>query len=162
MPSACDRSELALRRRRSRAEVWFRPAGDIARRSRYGVDMADNAEADNAHRVSRLADSGEEAIRDLVALPLRMLAGTLGIFEAVVRAAADGLREVDPRDERIVELERRVNSLEEQTTRRGESARSMSAARKKTPTAGAATERERSGSLEPAPGSDTAPGSGSA
>jgi hypothetical protein len=124
--------------------------------------MAENAEAKNARAISRLADSGEEAIRNLVALPLRMLAGTLGIFEAVLRTAADALRDMDPADERIVELERRLNSIEEQTTGRRENARSTSAARKRTRTAGAAAEPERSGSDEPALGSDTAAGPGGA
>jgi hypothetical protein len=45
--------------------------------TRYRLDMTRNAKADNGHAVSRLADSGEETIRNLVALPLRMLAGTL-------------------------------------------------------------------------------------
>jgi hypothetical protein len=130
--------------------------------TRYRLDMAKNAKADNAHAISRLADSGEETIRHLVALPLRMLAGTLGIFEAVLRTAADTLREMDPFDERVVELERRVDSLEEQTKGRRESARSTGAARKRTPTAGAAAEPERSGSPKPAPGSDTAAGPGGA
>ena len=107
--------------------------------------MTEHAGAANAHTISRLADSGEEATRNLVALPLRMLAGTLGIFEAVLRAAADALRDMDPLDERVVQLERRVDSLEEQTTGRPESSRATSAARKRTPTAGAA-EPERSGS----------------
>ena len=93
--------------------------------------MPKKAEADNAHAISRLADSGEETIRNLVALPLRMLAGTLGIFEAVLRTAADTLREVDPLDERVVELERRMDSLEEQTNSHRESAPSTSAARKR-------------------------------
>jgi hypothetical protein len=124
--------------------------------------MAENAKADTAHPISRLADSGEETIRNLVALPLRMLAGTLGIFEAVLRTAADTLRDMDPADERIVELERRMDSLEEQTTGRREGARSTSAARKKAQTAGAAAEPERSGSPRPAPGSHTAEGPGSA
>jgi hypothetical protein len=124
--------------------------------------MAENPEAANAHATSRLVDSGEEAIRNLVALPLRILAGTLGIFEAVLSRAADTLREMDPRDERIVELERRVDSLEEQTTGRRVSARSTSAARKRTPTAGAAAEPERGGSHEPALGSDTRAGPGGA
>jgi hypothetical protein len=108
--------------------------------------MPENAEADNAHAISRLADSGEETIRNLVALPLRMLAGTLGIFEAVLRTAADTLREVDPLGERVVQLERRMDSLEEKTTSRRESAPSTSAARKRTPTAEAAAKPERSGS----------------
>jgi hypothetical protein len=122
--------------------------------------MAENAEADNPHAISRLADSGEEAIRNLIALPLRILAGTLGIFEAVLLRTADTLREMDPRDERIVELERRVDSLEEQTTGHREDARSTGAARKRMPTAGAAAEPERSASRSPAPGSDTAAGRG--
>jgi hypothetical protein len=118
----------------------------FARRTRYRLDMAENADADNAHAISRLADSGEEAIRNLAALPLRMFAGTLGIFEAVLRTAADTLRDMDPVDERIVELERRMDSLEEQTTGRRESAGSTSAARKRTRTAGPAAKPERSGS----------------
>jgi hypothetical protein len=128
--------------------------------TRYRLDMAKNAKADNGHAISRLADSGEETIRNLVALPLRMLAGTLGIFEAVLRTAADTLREMDPLDERVVELEMRVDSLEEQTTGRRESARSTGAAKKRAPTAGAAAEPERSGSPRRAPRSDTAAGRG--
>jgi len=117
--------------------------------------MARSAKADNGHAISRLADSGEETIRHLVALPLRMLAGTLGIFEAVLRTAADTLRETGPLDERVEGLEMRVDSLEEQTTGRRESARSTAAAKKRMSTAGAA-EPERSGSPSSAPGSDTA------
>lgn len=128
--------------------------------TRYRLDMARKAKADDRHAISRLAGSGDETIRNLVALPLRMLAGTLGIFEAVLRTAADTLRERDPLDERVVGLERRVESLEEQTTGRRESARSTGTARKRMPTAGAAAERERSGSPRPAPGSDTAAGRG--
>ena len=124
--------------------------------------MAENAKADNAHAISRLADSGEEAIRNLLALPLRILAGTLGIFETVLLRTADTLREMDPRDERIVELERRMDSLEEQTTGHRVSARATSSARKRTPTARAAAEPQRSGSHDPAPGSDTAAGPGGA
>ena len=120
--------------------------------------MARNAKADNGHAVSRLADSGEETIRNLVVLPLRMLAGTLGIFEAVLRTAADTLRETDPLDERVVGLERRVDSLEEQTTGRRENARSTGAAKKRMSTAGPAAEPERTGYPNPAPGSNTAAG----
>ncbi len=122
--------------------------------------MARNAKADNRHAVSRLTDSGQETIRHLVALPLRMLAGTLGIFEAVLRTAADTLREVDPLDERVEGLEMRVDSLEEQTTGRRGSARSTVAAKKRMSTAGAAAEPEGGGSSSPAPGPDTAAGPG--
>ena len=86
--------------------------------------MAENAEPENAHAISRAADSGEEAFRNVLALPLRMLAGTLRIGEAVARSAADTLRGFDPVDERIVALERRLDSLEEQTAGRQQSTRS--------------------------------------
>jgi hypothetical protein len=70
----------------------------------------------------------------------------------VLYKASDTRRESDPRDERLVKLERRVDSLEEQTTSRREGARSTSAARKSAPTASAAAESERSASPDPAPG----------
>jgi hypothetical protein len=95
--------------------------------------MAQKAEPSSGHAISRLADSGEAAMRDLVALPLRMLAGALGISEALLRTAADAVREVDPIDERVVNLEERVDSLEKQATGRGESAGTTSGARKRTP-----------------------------
>jgi hypothetical protein len=113
--------------------------------------VAETAESDKANAISGIADSGEVALRNLVALPLRMLAGTLGIFEAVLYKASDTLREIEPRDKRLVKLERRVDSLEKQTTSRRESARSTSAARKSAPTATAAAAPERSGSSDPAP-----------
>jgi hypothetical protein len=93
--------------------------------------MPENAEPENAHAIYRAADSGEEAFRNLLALPLRMLAGTLRICEAVARTAADTLRDLDPVDERIVELERRLDSLEGQTAGRQESARSTRAAERR-------------------------------
>jgi cell division protein FtsB len=116
---------------------------DVRSRTRYRLGMAERADANNAHAISRLADSGEQAIRNLVALPLRMLAGTSAIFEALFRTAADTVREVDPLDERVMDLERRVDSLEDQTTRR-DSSRSTSATRKTAATA-AAAQPERSG-----------------
>jgi hypothetical protein len=102
------------------------PIFGLRRRAIVSI-VAENAEPKNARAVSGLPDSGEEAIRNLVALPLRMLAGTLGIFEAVLHTAADTLRGIDPLDDRIVELEKRVDSLEEQTTPRRERARTKSA-----------------------------------
>lgn len=72
------------------------------------------------HVIARLADTSEGVVRDLVALPLRMLAGGLGIFESLLRTAADAISETDPADDRVVDLERRVDSLEEQATGRRE------------------------------------------
>ena len=71
-------------------------------------------------------------MRNLVALPLRMLAGALGTLEALLRTAADAVSDGDPIDERVVDLERRVDSLEQASGRR-EVSRETSAARKRTP-----------------------------
>ena len=93
-----------------------------ARGTRYRLGMAQQADASSGHAIARLADSGEEAMRNLVALPLRMFAGALGIFEELFRTAADAVSEGDPR---VVDLERRVDSLEEQvqTSRRSSAGR---------------------------------------
>jgi hypothetical protein len=96
--------------------------------------MALEDEGSSGRGIDRLADSGEDAMRKLVALPLRMFAGALGFFQAIVRTAADAVSEGDPIDERFVDLERRVDSLEEQAIRRREGSGATSAARKSTPT----------------------------
>ena len=101
--------------------VQARPKRRIARETRYRLGMAQEAgvaqEAEaRGHATARLADFSEGAMRDLAVLPLRMLAGALGIFEALLRTAADAVSERDPADERVVDLERRVDSLEEQVT----------------------------------------------
>src|SRR5262245_55760014 len=101
--------------------------------------MAQRAGARSGHTISRLADPGEDGMRHRVALPLRLLAGAFGICEALLRTAADAVADVDPIDERVVELQRRLDSLEEQTTGDGESSATTSASRKRAPTgAGAA------------------------
>ena len=68
-------------------------------------------------------------MRKLVAFPLRMLAEALGLFEALARTAADVVSEGDLIDERVANLERRVDSLEEQVTGRREGSGVTRAAR---------------------------------
>jgi hypothetical protein len=104
--------------------------------------MAQDAEATSGHAIARLADSGEDAMRNLVALPLRMLAGAFGIFEALLRTVADAVSEADLIDERVVDLERRVESLEEQASGHQGGSGATSVARKRTPT-GADTAAEQ-------------------
>jgi cell division protein FtsB len=107
--------------------------------------MAQEAQARSGHAIARLADSGEDAMRNLVALPLRVLASGLGTLEALLRTAADAVSEGDPIDERVVDLERRMDSLEDQASGRREVSGGTSAARKRTPTA-ADTAAEQRGS----------------
>jgi len=95
--------------------------------------MAPEAEAKSGHAIARLADSGEDAMRTLVAFPLRMFAGAFGIFEDLLRTAADAV-EGDPIDDRVVDLERRMDSLEGRATGRRKDSGATSAARTRTPT----------------------------
>ena len=83
--------------------------------------MAENTRADASDAISRLADSSGKAILNLVTLPLRMFIGAVDILETQVHKAADGLRDIAPLDERVVELERRLDSLEQQGTGRRQS-----------------------------------------
>lgn len=79
------------------------------------ASVAQEAEA-RRHATARLTDLSEGAMRDIAVLPLRILAGALGVFESLLRAVADAVSERDPADERVVDLERRVDSLEDQVT----------------------------------------------
>jgi hypothetical protein len=127
--------------------------------------VARKTRADTADAISRLADSSEDAVRNLVALPLRVLIGTLDFLEAQLHKASDTLREIDPLDERVVELERRLDALEHQTTGRRQSSRATTAARQKTPTASSVESQpveHSTGRHEEAPRSDSAADHGGA
>jgi hypothetical protein len=105
--------------------------------------MARKTGADSGDVISRLADSGEDAVRTLIAFPLRMLVGALDIVDAQVHRAADTLREI----ERVVDLEGRAGSPEKHTRRRRQGSRTT--AERVEPGAGRQQE---------APGSDAAAG----
>ena len=111
--------------------------------------------------ISRLADSGEDAVRTLIVFPLRMLVGALDIVDAQVHRAAETLREI----ERVVDLEGRAGSPEKHTRRRRQGSRTASGARQRTPTAAEAEDErvERSADRhQETPGSETARGPGGA
>jgi predicted metalloprotease len=76
--------------------------------------VARKTAAGDADVIARLADSGEKAVRRFVSFPLRMFIGAVDIAEAQIHKVAEALRNVDPLDERLVELEKRVESLEKQ------------------------------------------------
>jgi hypothetical protein len=119
--------------------------------------MARKTGADSGDVISRFADSGEDAVRTLIAFPLRVLVGALDILDAQVHRAADTLREF----ERVVDLEGRAGSSEKHTPRSRQGSRTTSEARHRTPTA-AQVESERversAGSNQEPPGSDAATG----
>jgi len=87
--------------------------------------MARKTEADSGDVISRLADSGEDAVRNLIVVPLRVLVGALDILDAQVHRAADTLREI----ERVVELEGRADSPEKHKARSRQGSRTTGAGR---------------------------------
>jgi hypothetical protein len=94
--------------------------------------VPERVETSGSHPITRVADSGEDAMRNLVALPLRIMAGALGIGEALLRTAADAITEGDSIEQRLADLQGRMDSLEEQATSRKASS-ATSAARRGTP-----------------------------
>lgn len=126
--------------------------------TRYRLGVARKTEAGNADTVSRPTHSGASAIRPLLALPLRMFIGTLDILEEQIHKTAEALRADDPLDERLVELERRVDSLETQAT----TGRRTSATARRRTKAAASVEPEhvapRPGRRQEAPETETAAG----
>ena len=120
---------------------------------RYRLGVAGKTRADASDAISRLADSAGKAVLNLVVLPLRMFVGALDILETQVHKAADELRDIDPLDERVVELERRMAFLEQQPAGRRQSPRTPTAPNQTPPTA-APDEPER---VEPGTGPDQEP-----
>jgi hypothetical protein len=107
------------------------PVSVVQPRYRFGV--AGETRADARDGSSWLADSGGKAILDLVVLPLRMFIGALDILETQVHKAADGLRDIDPLDERVVELEERMALLEQQPAGRRQGSRTPTVPKQTTP-----------------------------
>ena len=95
--------------------------------------MAGETRADTGDAISRLADSGGKAILNLVVLPLRIFIGALDILETQVHKAADGLRDIDPLDERVGELEERIALLEHQPVGRKQGSRTPTVPKQTTP-----------------------------
>jgi hypothetical protein len=133
----------------------------LAGGTRYRLAMARRpTRSDTADAISRVADSGEDAVRNLVALTLRMLIGTLDSIETQLRKAADRLREIDPLDERVVKLEKRVESLEKQRTGRSEATRTTTETSRKAPVAQREPAARSSGRGEDEPSLGTAAADG--
>jgi hypothetical protein len=89
-----------------------------------------------------------------------MLIGTLDFIEAQLEKAADTLREIDPLDERVVKLEKRLDSLEKQRTGRNEPTRTTTETRRKAQVAQREPAARSSGRGEEEPSPDTAAADG--
>jgi hypothetical protein len=120
--------------------------------------MARTRKTQDKDVISRIADSGEDALRRLVDVPRRMVAQAVDDVDERLHDLAAKVREIDPLHGRVAAIERRLDALEKTkgTTARRRSTRSTpSTARRATP----AVEPEQAG-REPSRGADPRAGSG--
>jgi hypothetical protein len=80
--------------------------------------MAAKRRSQEADVISRLADAGEDALRELIALPRRILRAVVDRLEGQRHKTADKLRGSDRLDSRVAELENRLDAIEKPTARR--------------------------------------------
>jgi hypothetical protein len=87
--------------------------------------------------ISRIADSGEDALRRLVELPRRIAVQAMDDVEEGLHDLAIKVREIDPLYRRVAEIERRLDALEKtkKTTARRRSTRAKPSAARTTPAA---------------------------
>ena len=64
------------------------------------------------HPISRLADAGEDALRELVDFPVRVVAGILDGVGERLQHVATRLRAVDPLVGRVAALEERLDTIQ--------------------------------------------------
>ncbi len=74
--------------------------------------MAGTRRTPNKDVISRVADSGEDALRRLVDLPRRMVARAVDDVEERLHELAVKVREIDPLYGRVAAIERRLDALE--------------------------------------------------
>ena len=67
---------------------------------------------DDGDVISRLADKGEDALRQLVDRPRRMADGAIHGLEERLHDVATRLRAIDPLERRVAALEKRLDALE--------------------------------------------------
>jgi hypothetical protein len=80
------------------------------RAARYRLRMARTTHDENV--ISQIAHAGEDVIRGLFSLPRRIVAGTLDGVGNRLHDAAKRLGKVDPLDDRVAALEKRLAKLE--------------------------------------------------
>jgi hypothetical protein len=82
------------------------------RAARYRLGMAETRTTHDKHVISQIAHAGEDVLRELFSLPRRVVAGTLDGAGNLLHDAAKKLGKVDPLDDRVTALEKRLARLE--------------------------------------------------
>ena len=80
--------------------------------TRYCLGVAGTTKTHDADAIAKFADAGEDALRRLVDLPRRAVAGVIDRIGEGLSNAASKLRAVDPLAGRVAALEERFDSLE--------------------------------------------------
>ena len=91
--------------------------------------------------ISRIADSGEDALRRLVELPRRIAVQAMDDVEEGLHDLAVKVREIDPLYRRVTEIERRLDALEK--TKRPATRRRSTRAKSGTARAAPSTEPQQ-------------------
>jgi hypothetical protein len=98
--------------------------------------MAGTRRTQDKDVISRMADSGENALRRLVELPRRIVVQVVDDVEERLHDLATKVREIDPLYSRVAAIERRLDSLEKgkkTTARRASTRAKPSRARRASP-----------------------------
>src|SRR6266576_3621162 len=74
--------------------------------------MAGTRRTQDTDVISRIADSGEDALRRLVDLPRRLVVQAVDDVDERLHDLATKVREIDPLYRRVAEIERRLDALE--------------------------------------------------
>ena len=80
--------------------------------ARYRLGMAGTQTTHDKDVISQIAHAGEDVLRRLFSLPRRIVAGTLDATGNRLHDAAKKLGKVDPLDDRVAALEKRLAKLE--------------------------------------------------
>jgi hypothetical protein len=113
-------------------------------RTRYCLGMARTRRTQDKDVISRLADAGEDALRRLVEVPRRTVAGAMDAVGERLQDGARKLRAADPLARRVAALEKRLDSLEKpKRTARRASTRAKPSAARRASTAAAPVEPEQ-------------------
>ena len=98
------------------AGFFFNSSLQLTTRYRLGMTETPARSTEHDDVISLVADVGEDVLRMLsillFSLPRRIVAGTLAGAGDVLHGAATMLGEAEPVDTRVLELEKRLDSLE--------------------------------------------------
>jgi hypothetical protein len=107
--------------------------------------MAGTRRTQDKDVISRIADSGEDALRRLVDLPRRIVVQAVDDVDDRLHDLAARVREIDPLYRRVAAIEKRLDSLEKTKKGTGRTVKRAKPARAHSASAAPAAEPEQAG-----------------